>query len=84
MTGVATFSVALANETATENLMADLALLIGPGSDSNAQASAFEGLRFAYWPHQPRRLADPVALALQAVRPAEAARPRQTNFAPMS
>src|SRR5580692_4084415 len=31
MTGVATFSVALANETATENLMADLALLIGAG-----------------------------------------------------
>jgi N-acetylmuramate 1-kinase len=31
MTGAATFSVALANETATENLMADLALLIGPG-----------------------------------------------------
>jgi hypothetical protein len=31
MTGPATFSVALANETATENLMADLALLIGPG-----------------------------------------------------
>jgi tRNA threonylcarbamoyl adenosine modification protein YjeE len=31
MTGPATFSVALANETATANLMADLALLIGPG-----------------------------------------------------
>jgi N-acetylmuramate 1-kinase len=31
MTGVATLSVALANEAATENLMADLALLIGPG-----------------------------------------------------
>src|ERR1700747_2092868 len=31
MTGVATFSVALANETATENRMADLALLIGAG-----------------------------------------------------
>src|SRR5579859_3451844 len=31
MTGTATFSVALANEQATENLMADLALLIGPG-----------------------------------------------------
>jgi N-acetylmuramate 1-kinase len=31
MSGVATFSVALANETATVNLMADLALLIGPG-----------------------------------------------------
>jgi len=31
MTAGATFSVALANETATENLMADLALLIGPG-----------------------------------------------------
>jgi N-acetylmuramate 1-kinase len=31
MTGVATFSVALANETATENLMADLALLVGAG-----------------------------------------------------
>jgi N-acetylmuramate 1-kinase len=31
MTGPATFSVALANESATGNLMADLALLIGPG-----------------------------------------------------
>jgi tRNA threonylcarbamoyl adenosine modification protein YjeE len=31
MTTVHTFSVALANETATANLMADLALLIGPG-----------------------------------------------------
>jgi N-acetylmuramate 1-kinase len=31
MTGLATFSLALANETATANLMADLALLIGPG-----------------------------------------------------
>src|SRR6185312_11941370 len=31
MTAGATFSVALANETATENLMADLALLVGPG-----------------------------------------------------
>src|SRR5271169_5042685 len=31
MTALATFSVALANETATANLMADLALLIGPG-----------------------------------------------------
>src|SRR5580658_10587419 len=31
MTGPITFSVALANETATANLMADLALLIGPG-----------------------------------------------------
>src|SRR5271167_1067430 len=31
MTEAATFSVALANETATENLMADLALLVGPG-----------------------------------------------------
>jgi tRNA threonylcarbamoyl adenosine modification protein YjeE len=31
MTGSATFSVALANETATANMMADLALLIGAG-----------------------------------------------------
>jgi tRNA threonylcarbamoyl adenosine modification protein YjeE len=31
MTGPTTFSLALANETATANLMADLALLIGPG-----------------------------------------------------
>ena len=31
MTGLATFSLALANETATAGLMADLALLIGPG-----------------------------------------------------
>src|ERR1700692_4315257 len=31
MTATATFSVALANETATAQLMADLALLIGPG-----------------------------------------------------
>ncbi len=31
MTGPATFSLALANETATAHLMADLALLIGPG-----------------------------------------------------
>jgi len=31
MTGLATFPVALGNETATANLMADLALLIGPG-----------------------------------------------------
>ncbi|MGB9116041.1 tRNA (adenosine(37)-N6)-threonylcarbamoyltransferase complex ATPase subunit type 1 TsaE [Bradyrhizobium sp.] len=31
MTGPATFSLALANETATASLMADLALLIGPG-----------------------------------------------------
>ena len=31
MTGLATFSLALANETATAHLMADLALLIGPG-----------------------------------------------------
>ena len=31
MTALATFSLALANETATANLMADLALLIGPG-----------------------------------------------------
>src|SRR5690349_12284736 len=31
MTSPATFSVALANETATAQLMADLALLIGPG-----------------------------------------------------
>ena len=31
MTGPATFSVALANETATAQLMADLALLVGPG-----------------------------------------------------
>ena len=31
MTGPATFPVALGNETATANLMADLALLIGPG-----------------------------------------------------
>ena len=31
MSASATFSVALANETATSNLMADLALLVGPG-----------------------------------------------------
>ena len=31
MTAPATFSVALANETATAHLMADLALLVGPG-----------------------------------------------------
>src|SRR3981189_1479133 len=31
MTAPATFSLALSNETATANLMADLALLIGPG-----------------------------------------------------
>lgn len=31
MTGAATFTVALADEAATANLMADLALLIGPG-----------------------------------------------------
>ncbi|MEA2866096.1 MAG: N-acetylmuramate 1-kinase [Bradyrhizobium sp.] len=31
MTGPATFSIALANETATAHLMADLALLVGPG-----------------------------------------------------
>src|SRR5471032_3309804 len=31
MTGSSTFSLALANETATAHLMADLALLIGPG-----------------------------------------------------
>src|ERR1700730_4407857 len=31
MTGSVTFAVALANETATAHLMADLALLIGPG-----------------------------------------------------
>ena len=31
MTSPATFSVALANEAATAHLMADLALLIGPG-----------------------------------------------------
>jgi tRNA A37 threonylcarbamoyladenosine biosynthesis protein TsaE len=31
MTARATISVALANETATAQLMADLALLIGPG-----------------------------------------------------
>src|SRR5215475_2466832 len=31
MSSVATFSAALANETATAHLMADLALLIGPG-----------------------------------------------------
>jgi len=31
MTGPTTFALALANETATANLMADLALLIGPG-----------------------------------------------------
>ena len=31
MTAPTTFSVALANETATAHLMADLALLIGPG-----------------------------------------------------
>jgi hypothetical protein len=31
MTGSATFSLALSNETATAHLMADLALLIGPG-----------------------------------------------------
>src|SRR6201747_965482 len=31
MTASATFSLALANETATAQLMADLALLIGPG-----------------------------------------------------
>jgi N-acetylmuramate 1-kinase len=31
MTAASTFSLALANETATANLMADLALLIGPG-----------------------------------------------------
>jgi tRNA threonylcarbamoyl adenosine modification protein YjeE len=31
MTGLSTFSLALANETATAGLMADLALLIGPG-----------------------------------------------------
>jgi tRNA threonylcarbamoyl adenosine modification protein YjeE len=31
MTGPATFSVALVNETATAHLMADLALLVGPG-----------------------------------------------------
>ena len=31
MTEPATFSVALANETATAHLMADLALLVGPG-----------------------------------------------------
>src|SRR6201982_4262677 len=31
MTSLATFSVALANEAATAHLMADLALLIGPG-----------------------------------------------------
>ena len=31
MTASATFSVALANETATAQLMADLALLVGPG-----------------------------------------------------
>ena len=31
MNGPTTFSLALANETATAHLMADLALLIGPG-----------------------------------------------------
>ena len=31
MTASATFSVALSNETATAQLMADLALLVGPG-----------------------------------------------------
>ena len=31
MTAPATFPVALANETATAHLMADLALLVGPG-----------------------------------------------------
>ena len=31
MTGLSTFTLALANETATANLMADLALLIAPG-----------------------------------------------------
>ena len=31
MTDSSTFQVALANETATTHLMADLALLIGPG-----------------------------------------------------
>ncbi len=31
MTAPATFTVALANETATAHLMADLALLVGPG-----------------------------------------------------
>src|SRR5271170_1208342 len=31
MTGPTTFSLALSNETATAHLMADLALLIGPG-----------------------------------------------------
>ena len=31
MTATTTFSVALPNETATAHLMADLALLIGPG-----------------------------------------------------
>src|SRR5437016_14002581 len=31
MTAPATFSVALSNETATAQLMADLALLVGPG-----------------------------------------------------
>ena len=33
MTGPATFSLALANETATASLMADLALLIGGHGD---------------------------------------------------
>ena len=33
MTTPATFTVALANETATSHLMADLALLVGPGDN---------------------------------------------------
>ena len=40
-------------------LLAVRAVLITPVSDSNAQASAFEGLSFAFRPREPARLTNP-------------------------
>lgn len=47
MTGPATFSVALANEAATANMMADLALLIGAGDTITLSGDLGAGKSFA-------------------------------------
>ena len=53
MTAPATFSVALANETATAHLMADLALLVGPGDVITLSGDLGAGKTAAARAHDP-------------------------------